>query len=75
MMNAWFPCVFAAAVTIGYLLFSVATGAETLAVDRTSAMLLLSILSLATLEHVLLMLPVPDAVLWRAGTRSRESLS
>lgn len=75
MMNAWFPCVFAAAVMIGYLLFSTATGAETQAAERTSAMLLLTILSLATLEHVLLMLPVPDAVLWRAGTRSRESLS
>lgn len=75
VMNVWFPCVFTAAVAIGYLLFTAATGVEAQAAERASAMLLLTILSLATLEHVLLMLPVPDAVLWRAGTRSRESLS
>lgn len=75
VMNVWFPCALAGTLTIAYLLFSAAIGADMIAAERTSAMLLLTILSLAILEHVLLMLPVPDAVLWRAGTRSRESLS
>ena len=74
-MNAWFPWVLAAAMLVGYFLFAAATGVDAHAAERTSAMLLLTILSLATLEHVLLMLPVPDALLWRIGTRSRESVS
>lgn len=74
-MNAWFPVSIALALTVAYLLFTAATAIDASIADRTSAVLLLSILLLATLEHVLLMLPVPDAVLWRVGTRTRESTS
>lgn len=73
VMNVWFPWACIAAAVVAYALFVVATGHDTQVAQRTSAMLLLTILSLAALEHVLLMLPVPDAVLWRVGTRSRES--
>jgi putative photosynthetic complex assembly protein 2 len=73
VMNAWFPCAIAAALAAAFFLLSSAAGAEPGSAERTSAVLLLSILLLAILEHALLMLPVPDAILWRAGTRSRES--
>jgi len=41
--------------------------------ELTSSMLLATLLALAVLEHVLLMLKVPDAVLWRLGTASRRA--
>jgi putative photosynthetic complex assembly protein 2 len=43
------------------------------AFEVTSAALVASLLSLAILEHLLLVLPLPSEKLWRWGMRSRAS--
>lgn len=72
-MNGWFPLAMMGAATAATLLTIGIAGDGISDAERTSAVLLLSILALATVEHVFLMFPVPDAILWRSATRSRES--
>lgn len=72
-MNMWFPLAMIGAVGAATWLTFGITGTGVSNAELTSAVLLLSILALATIEHIFLMFPVPDAVLWRTGTRSRES--
>ena len=70
-MNELFPWSVAAAglVLLG-LVFAAATAGD--ALQRTAAMLVATILALATLEHCLLMLKVRDDILWRPGLTSRR---
>jgi putative photosynthetic complex assembly protein 2 len=71
-MNVLFPISIAIAMTIVVALAGFAIGAEQSPYMRTAAMLLVTILSLAMLEHVFLMLRLPDDALWRLGTRARD---
>jgi putative photosynthetic complex assembly protein 2 len=71
-MNPLFPCSMTVATALIVMLASAALGAEESSAERAAAMLLASILSLAVLEHLFLMLRVPDDLLWRLGTRTRN---
>ncbi len=72
-MNELFPWSIAAALmTLAWLGFAAATAGDD-SMQRTGAMLLLTLLALATLEHCLLMLNVRDEILWRPGLRSRRN--
>jgi putative photosynthetic complex assembly protein 2 len=71
-MNRLFPwSILAAAVAIGFFVM-IALDTATSAVQRTGATLLVGILVLATLEHLFLMMKIPDDRLWRIATRSRQ---
>ncbi|MEM7081589.1 MAG: putative photosynthetic complex assembly protein PuhE [Pseudomonadota bacterium] len=72
-MNALFPFVMAAAVFVIYQLIRTAQDGSAYLV--TTHALLATLLFLAILEHVLLMVKVPDGILWRLGTGSREANS
>lgn len=64
--NNWlFPLSMGAAVAGLFWLLSIALAASAGAFDRTGALLLATMLALAALEHIFLVLPVPDAWLWR----------
>ena len=72
-MNPLFPwSVVIALGFIGFLLL-MAVGADSDSAQRTSAMLLGGFLILALLEHFFLMFRLPDDLLWRLGTRARDS--
>lgn len=72
-MNALFPLSVAlAALGLG-LLGIAAFEAEAASARRTGALLLATLLALATLEHLLLVMRVPDQMLWSPGLRSRRS--
>lgn len=72
-MNPLFP--WSVAIAAGFIAFlillAITAGADP--VQRTSAMLLVGFLTLAVLEHFLLMFRLPDDVLWRIGTRARDT--
>ncbi|MFK8029540.1 MAG: putative photosynthetic complex assembly protein PuhE [Gammaproteobacteria bacterium] len=72
-MNALFPfSMLAAAMVFGMLLLdALSSSASTLL--TTGNLLLATLLGLAALEHVFLMLKIPDAILWRLGTSSRRA--
>lgn len=71
-MNRLFPwSILAAAVAIGFFVM-IALDTATSAVQRTGATLLVGILVLGTLEHLFLMMKIPDDRLWRIATRSRQ---
>lgn len=72
-MNPLFPWSVAGAVLLIVMLAAEAVTSGHLPAERTAAMLLASLLALATLEHLFLMLRVPDDALWRLGTRARDS--
>ena len=71
--NLLFPL--SLALSVGASLFLLVTAFETgaSALQRTTAILVASILLLAILEHMFLMTRVPDALLWRLGMRSRHA--
>jgi len=71
-MNGLFPVSIAASLAIAVPMWQigVAQGATTFAV--TAWTFVATLLSLAILEHALMMLPLPSQLLWRWGMRSRE---
>lgn len=71
-MNALFPLSLGISAAGTAALLLAAGSAEAAPAQTTSAMLLAVILALAMVEHLFLMLRVPDDALWRAGTRSRR---
>ena len=73
-MNPLFPLSMVLAVTGLWLLGSLAQASGEASAVRTGSMLLLSLLALAVIEHVFLILRVPDGVLWSPGMRSRRGL-
>ena len=65
--NAFFPIsVVLAALLVVWVSAPIADGGGG-AFALTGALLALTLLGLACLEHVFLMLPIPDDVLWRRG--------
>jgi putative photosynthetic complex assembly protein 2 len=73
-MNPLFPLSMVGAVAGLWLLGSLAQASGEESAVRTGSMLLLSLLALAALEHVFLVLRIPDGVLWSPGLRSRRAL-
>jgi len=71
-MNALFPLSIIVATTFIALLVVAAAEAAPGSADRTGATLLATLLTLATLEHWLLILRLPDELLWQPGLRSRR---
>lgn len=71
-MNALFPMSVGISAAGTAALLLAAGGADAAPAQTTSAMLLAGILALAMVEHLFLMLRIPDDALWRAGTRSRR---
>lgn len=70
-MNVLFPVSMLLAGWVLSVLVSRALTPTASSYEVTSSVLLATLLGLAMLEHVLLMLKIPDAVLWRLGTSSR----
>jgi putative photosynthetic complex assembly protein 2 len=67
-MNPFFPLsMIAAGLALAWMIGQ-AGAAENLGVDRAGWVLVSTLLGLAILEHVLMFLRVPDAVLWRIAT-------
>jgi putative photosynthetic complex assembly protein 2 len=71
-MNPLFPWSMVVALVLIAALAAEAIGARHIPAERTGAMLLATILALAALEHLFLMLRLPDDALWRLGTRARD---
>ena len=71
-MNALFPLSVAAATAGIALLALTAAGAAPGSGRQAGALLMATLLALATLEHGFLMLRVPDDALWRLGTRPQR---
>ncbi|MEJ2298923.1 MAG: putative photosynthetic complex assembly protein PuhE [Woeseiaceae bacterium] len=71
-MNPLFPWSMLVALLLIGMLAGEAVGARHIPAERTGAMLLATILALAALEHLFLMLRLPDDALWRLGTRARD---
>ena len=67
-MNGFFPLSMLAAGAVLAWMIGQAGAAGSLAVDRTGWVLVGTLLGLAMLEHLLMFLRVPDAVLWRLAT-------
>lgn len=68
VINKLFPVSMAlAGLGMGWLLL-IATAPAASDFERTGALLLLTLLFLAALEHVFLVLRVPDSLLWRLAT-------
>ncbi|MEE4172799.1 MAG: putative photosynthetic complex assembly protein PuhE [Xanthomonadales bacterium] len=67
-MNGFFPLSMIGAGAALAWMIGQAGAAGSLAVDRTGWILVGTLLALAMLEHVLMFLRVPDAVLWRFAT-------
>ena len=74
-MNPVFPISMTVGVTCGLLLWHVATSAPPGGAVSTGALLVATLLALGLLEHILLMLPVPDAWLWRLAGAPDSSLA
>lgn len=72
-MNGLFPLSIIAGTTSATLLFVTAVNAPPGSGARTGAVLLGTLVSLATLEHWLLITPVSDERLWQVGLRSRRT--
>jgi putative photosynthetic complex assembly protein 2 len=71
-MNALFPMSVGISAAGTAALLLAAGGTDAAPAQTTTAMLLAGILALAMIEHLFLMLRIPDDALWRAGTRSRR---
>ena len=72
-MNELFPLsIIVATAGIAVLAFTAFTAASG-SPQRTGAILLATLLTLATLEHWFLIVRVPEDLLWRPGLRSRRS--
>ncbi len=72
-MNELFPLsIIIATAGIALLAFTAFTAASG-SPQRTGAILLATLLTLATLEHWFLIVRVPEDLLWRPGLRSRRS--
>lgn len=72
-MNALFPLSIAAAAVFIFLLVDAAMSSAPGSAQRIGATLTATLLALATLEHVFLVLRVPDELLWQPGMLSRRS--
>jgi putative photosynthetic complex assembly protein 2 len=72
-MNPLFPASVAAATIVAIPLWQAALAPGASAFAVTSATLVASLLSLAILEHALLVLPLPAERLWSWGMRSHEA--
>ena len=72
-MNPFFPVSVLVAVGVAGLLLHMANGADADGAVRAGSMVLVTILTLGILEHVFLMMRVPDDLLWRLATRSGQS--
>ena len=72
-MNALFPVSMLLAGWVLILLVGNAVEPSASAFTVTGNLVLATLLALAMLEHLLLMVKIPDAVLWRLGTSSREA--
>ena len=72
-MNALFPWSIIVATTFITLLVIAAADAAPGSADQVGASLLATLLALATLEHWLLILRLPDELLWQPGLRSRRA--
>ncbi len=71
-MNGLFPISVAGACIGIASLGSMAAASGTGSSGRTGAMLLLTLLALALIEHCFLVLRVSDGILWQPGLRSRN---
>jgi len=71
-MNALFPLSITGATIAIALLVRLALDPSTTAELATGLALVIALLALATLEHWLLVLPLPAVVLWRWGLESRR---
>ena len=71
-INALFPFSMLAAGTGLLLLGASAADAAAFSPRRTGALLLATLLALATIEHLLLVLKIPDERLWSLGLKSRR---
>ena len=71
-MNILFPWSVLGAATGVVLMVLAAIESADDPTQRAAMMLVASILSLALLEHLFLMLRIPDETLWRLGARSRS---
>ena len=65
--NGFFPVSIALAVVLGVWVGQPLVASGSGAFATTGALLTLTLLGLACLEHVCLMLPIPDELLWRWG--------
>lgn len=71
-MNLLFPVSVTVASLIALVLVQSALADHASAFQTAGAMLLATLLALAILEHWFLVLPLPDAALWRWAMRSRD---
>ncbi len=71
-MNLLFPVSVTASTLLTAAFVLRAIGAESGTFEATGASLLATLMVLAVLEHWFLVLPLPTAVLWRWGLRSRS---
>ena len=71
-MNALFPWSILFSLAIALLLVSVAVNGPLASAERTGAVLTATLLFLALLEHVFLMLRIPDELLWLPGLQSQR---
>lgn len=72
-MNALFPWSIIVSSTFVVMLVAAAVEAAPGSGERTGAVLLATLLGLATLEHWFLVLRLPDELIWTPGLRSREA--
>jgi putative photosynthetic complex assembly protein 2 len=72
-MNALLPVSLAAATIVAIPLWQAASASGASAFEVASASLVASLLSLAILEHALLVLPIPAERLWAWGMRSHAA--
>lgn len=72
-MNLLFPFSVVATLGVLWLIVSSALAPTASSFVLTGNLLLAVLLVLALLEHIALMLKIPDAVLWRLGTASRRA--
>jgi len=71
-MNALFPFSVVAGTLAATYAWTKALGADSTAFDATSYTFAAALLTLGTLEHWLLVLPVPSTALWSVCLRSRD---
>lgn len=74
-MNALFPWSILVSLGIVVLLVSIAANGPLASAERTGAVLLATLLALALIEHLFLMLRIPDELLWLPGLQSRRVAS
>ena len=73
-MNVLFPLSLLASGALAFAVWQHALADTTLPFGVTSSTFLATLLSLALLEHVFMMLPLPTERLWRWGMRSRDAV-